>query len=106
MNHENIRQLKSVVKLRYLTIDLDCTFRACQGFEELFVILKTLDGMSQKPRQPAGIFGFSLGQVFNAHFEILAVSVDGANHDLVPQHKSKVQLVGRNFNATVASCNA
>jgi hypothetical protein len=40
-------ELKSVLELRYLAIDFDRAFCACQGVEELFVILKALDGMSQ-----------------------------------------------------------
>src|SRR5262249_53794302 len=93
-------------KVRDLTEDLDGALCRGERLEELPEALEPPDGVRGKPAKPPGIFGLRLSHVSDAQLEVLAIGVDGADHDLVAEDELEIQPVGRNLDLAVAAGDA
>src|SRR5437899_9006841 len=90
-------------KLGNLAEHLDRTLGRGELVEELAVVLESLHGMREEPREPPRILRLGLRHVADAQLEVLAVRVDRADHDLVAEHEFEIDLVGGHFHLAVAT---
>ena len=62
--------------------------------------------MRHQAGEPAGELRVRLREILDAHLEILAIGIDGAEHDPIPEHHLEVDYVGWDLDAAVSSRNA
>src|SRR5215475_2797969 len=105
-SHEFLRWSAHQSKLRDLTKHLDRSVRICEFLEKLRVVLQSLNGVRKQPVQPAGGFRLGLRHVPDAHLEVFPVGVHGPDHNLVTEHKSQIDAIGRYLNHAIAAGHA
>src|SRR5262249_52288936 len=93
------------LSLGHLAEHLDCAVRVSELREQLLIILKAADRMSEQAREPARIFGLRLSEIFHAHLKVLAICIHGPDHDFVTKHKFKIDLVRRDLYFAIATGN-
>src|ERR1700739_545782 len=92
--------------VRHLAEHFDRTIRGGQLLEEGGGILEAAHGLGQQPVEPAGIFGFGLSHVAQAHLEVFAIGVHGTHHHFVSKDKFQIDSVSRNLDHAIAAGHA
>src|SRR5207247_3967399 len=94
------------VQRRDLTEGLDDVPAAGQRIDQLAEIVQSLHRMGHQALRPAGILRLGHSQVPDRGFEVLAIAVDRADHDLVSEHELEVDLGCWDFDRLIAARHA
>src|SRR5690349_11093191 len=95
-----------LLKFRYFTEHLDRAVGIDEFVEKLAVIVPSANGVSEQPIQPTGVFRFGLRHIANTGFEIFAISIHRADHDLVSKHEFDIDAICGHLDHVLTSRHA